>query len=146
VSICSRTFLCADASSTAILAIVSEMSQTQFQQDFREFLECASKLWSDYLSRGPGKLEIGELEPLDKASERCWVALQALRQQHISPRELKELTTAIKTVQELLHQAVERSEGLCFVTGEAGLIPRKDLHERLDKALALIAVASLDKS
>lgn len=120
------------------------MNFSQFQQDLRQYQDCASKLWSDYLSSGPGSLHIGELKPTDEASESCRVALKALPKQHFSPQELKDLIAAIETVQELLHQAVERTEGLCFVTGEAGLLPRKDLHQRLDNALALIAAASLD--
>ena len=48
----------------------------------------------------------------------------------------QELLVALDTVEPLLRRCVERTEGLCFVTGEAGLIPRKDLHEKCETALA----------
>ena len=38
-------------------------------------------------------------------------------------------------------RCARRNEGLCFVTGEAGLIPRKDQHAAYEQALAIVRSA-----
>lgn len=93
--------------------------------------KAAQQIWTMYLELGPGKLadtclndyETAKRQFLEAASSELRPSFQA---------SLGELT-------DLLHRCVHRSEGLCFVTGEAGLIPRKDQHERCEALLAQLA-------
>lgn len=63
---------------------------------------------------------------------------------HLTGEEAK-LAEAAEALRELCHRCCRRSEGLCFITGEAGLIPRRDLHDRFEKALqALRAVVKTE--
>ena len=94
--------------------------------------ETAECLWQCYLSRGPGKTPSSLLDDYLAAQADAVNSLVASR--HCD--ELKEIYSELE---KLLRRCVERSEGLCFVTGEAGLIPRKDLHERCDDLIMRLA-------
>ena len=48
------------------------------------------------------------------------------------------LEKAIGELAPLGARCARRNEGLCFVTGEAGLIPRKDQHAAYEQALAIV--------
>ncbi|MCP4190895.1 MAG: hypothetical protein GY768_09740 [Planctomycetaceae bacterium] len=95
--------------------------------DFRQAALC---LWNDYLDRGPGRL-----------TPELWIQL---KRQHDSlvgelGSESIERWEAVKVLMSLAQDCAETSSGLCFVTGEAGLVPRRDQHERFERALAILA-------
>lgn len=101
----------------------------------------AAQLWQLYLDRGPGQLSTDDLAPFLSAVEQ----VRALVDSPQPNTELKKdtewtskLEDALTRIEPLLRRCVERSEGLCFVTGEAGLIPRKDLHNECDEAILQI--------
>ncbi len=91
------------------------------------------EIWQSYQDAGPGNLDQNLLAPLEEATPG---ALDAAR-------DNAELTAAINTAVDLAERCVKHSQGLCFVTGEAGLLPRKDLHEKMETALSVIQQASL---
>lgn len=94
-----------------------------------QFFDRATALWKSYQEVGPGQVdpnlwsEIPELvsqierEPGDKNTE----IMQAVRQ-----------------IYDLSERCACRSEGLCFITGEAGLIPRRDLLELMESSLRIL--------
>lgn len=101
----------------------------------REFVDQAVLLWNRYLEVGPGKLGQADFDPVDAALQRVNESFSKSSQ--VNDRQ-DELRAAIDDLAELLRRCVERTEGLSFVTGEAGLIPRKDLHQRCDNAISTL--------
>ena len=104
-------------------------------KEIHELVQQAETLWKRYLELGPGKLRKEEFDPLDVAIQRV---NQNLSTQAQSIDCMDELRGAIDDLADLLRRCVERTEGLSFVTGEAGLIPRKDLHQRCDAAICTL--------
>lgn len=98
-----------------------------------EFADAADALWAEYLRTGPGTLKTESLVPFD-------AALAAIRADTSAVPD--KLQAVIAELDDLLHRCVERTEGLSFVTGEAGLIPRRDLHDKCEAALAQLRRAS----
>lgn len=90
------------------------------------FGQAATRLWAAYLEVGPSRVAPELLDTLVSAytsltESRC-----------LSP----ELALNAERLVELSRWAVLRTEGLCFVTGEAGLVPRRDLHAEFEQLLA----------
>ena len=100
---------------------------------FREFLNTASALWSKYLEVGPGQLDPADGELLEEALRR----IREANLDNAIPRDdwRTEFDAAVTTLEPLLLRCVTRPEGLCFVTGEAGLIPNRQQHEQCSGAL-----------
>jgi len=95
--------------------------------------DAARELWEDYLKQGPGKLSNEAMEPF-------WARKAAL------PTDASDVFFVLADLEPLLRRCVERSEGLCFVSGEAGLIPRRDLHTQCDELLdQLKRLSSMEK-
>ncbi len=84
--------------------------------------KAAQDLWQRYLELGPGRLPDDAMEPY--LNERA--ALKT---------DVVEVHALLAELEPLLRRCVERTEGLCFVTGEAGLIPRRDLHAKCEELL-----------
>lgn len=89
-----------------------------------EFETAVSRLWADYQRRGPGKLSARELDPV----ESCFARLDM--------DSWPQLASALQQLHALARRCVLPPEGLSFVTGEAGLLPRQDLHVAFDESLA----------
>lgn len=96
-----------------------------------EVSSAASKLWQLYLSEGPGRLPVSALNEFLAAKHRFDAEIP-----HTPSASREEADACLLELEQLLRRCVERSEGLCFVTGEAGLIPRHDLHESCERLLA----------
>ena len=95
--------------------------------ELQHFLSAAESLWEQYLELGPGKLSSEDHETVNAHFESC----QSL--------ELPEpITKQLCLTHELTRRCAVRPEGLCFITGEAGLIPRKDQHQSLQSAMVAI--------
>ena len=92
----------------------------------------AESLWNKYLELGPGKLPKDGFEPIGSLLGELRRRLSGLDE----PRKgwSEDFESASNDLH-LLRRCVERAEGLSFVTGEAGLIPRRDLHERCEAAI-----------
>ena len=94
---------------------------------FNELYQSAAAFWQMYLEKGPGKLKPTDLVKFVAAADAVKSRLE------LQPNDPNHLL--IVELETLFRRCVERSEGLCYVTGEAGLIPRKDLHERIEAIL-----------
>lgn len=93
----------------------------------RDLYAAAFEFWQDYLKQGPG-----QLTPEDLAN------FESLRDAWEAGHPDETLMSACSELAELFHRCVHRSEGLSFVTGEAGLIPRMDLHARCEHLLRVL--------
>lgn len=97
--------------------------------------ESADLLWSEYIQVGPGKMSpsAGDRFTADAAAVENSVASSS----STVPDEVwvGDLRAVIQEVRDLLRRCVEQAEGLSFVTGEAGLIPRRDLHEKCETGI-----------
>ena len=110
----------------------------RLRHELQTLAETSESLWAKYLEAGPGKLAPDLLTPLDAGlnSVRTAIADHKAGPSTIPVEAWRdELNATISTIENLLHRCVERTEGLSFVTGEAGLIPRRDLHEQCEAAL-----------
>ena len=92
-----------------------------------EFLTIADQLYRDYRIRGPGTLDRQRLESL--------VAAHRLFDDVTISDELR---LAIDDIVGLAEKCVLDPQGLCFLSGEAGLVPRQDLHTKFENALDTI--------
>jgi hypothetical protein len=94
-----------------------------------QFLDRVSALWKSYQDVGPGQV-----------NPSLWTEIPELTA-HIE-RELIDGDTrilqAVRQVSDLSERCACRSEGLCFITGEAGLIPRRDLLELMESSLRIL--------
>ena len=98
-----------------------------------QFVAAAEQLWSQYLQVGPGQLTPDAWHPIKDATDE----LNHLLSPDSNPNA--NLLASVEELQKLLHRCVHQSEGLSFVTGEAGLIPRRDLHERCELLLVQLS-------
>ena len=111
-----------------------------------DFLAVSSEVWEAYQTLGPGKLESQRWEPIDAEAKRLSALLQndeilaTLRESIGTEPEpwLDQLRLAVDTLLDLTRRCATRPEGLCFITGEAGLIPRRDQHQQLEESLDLL--------
>lgn len=93
------------------------------------FEKAARHLWNAYLESGPGELDVV-----------YWNELKARHANLLSPIPSSH-AIAVQHIMDLAERCAERPEGLCFVTGEAGLLPRQADHQRFEDALAQLAQA-----
>lgn len=86
----------------------------------------AQELWNKYLESGPGSLTKDALVEFENAKH------SALSRPGLNSKVLE----VIDQLDPLLRRCVERPEGLCFVTGEAGLIPNRKLHKECEQLIS----------
>ena len=87
--------------------------------------------WRTWLSGGPGSLDAKSFEPVAATAE----GLVDLLQQSETTPDCADAEHAVREICELAERGACRLEGLCFITGEAGLIPRKQDHQSYETAL-----------
>ena len=97
---------------------------TQPSRSLSEFEAAVSRVWKTYQQQGPGQLSAEELEPVEQAFAE--LEFESLPEG---------LVACVQQLHTLAQRSVLRPEGLSFVTGEAGLLPRKDLHAAFDESL-----------
>lgn len=100
---------------------------TQPPSYLSDFEAAISRVWAAYQTQGPGRLSAEELEPIENALAG-WDADSASLPD--------DLVACVQQLYSLAQRCVLRPEGLSFVTGEAGLLPRKDLHATFNESLA----------
>ncbi len=83
-------------------------------------------IWDQYALRGPGAVDPSLIGPVDELGGR----LEALMLQAADglPREVtpSSLEAAVRQATDLARRCATWPQGLCFVSGEAGLVPRRD--------------------
>lgn len=91
----------------------------------RQFLVDAERIWRHYQQQGPGRGDPADAETLRRKA----AAVRAAGP--LEPAVEQALSRVVKT----LAQCCERTQGIHFVTGEAGLIPNKPLIAQLEASL-----------
>lgn len=107
------------------------------------FLHSAEMLWKQYQRVGPGKVDSTFFDTLELAAKRltqaCEDVTKADTAKTLFPGDrtrFSEFINAIDTVLRLAKRCACSPQGLSFVTGEAGLIPNKQLHREFENQLA----------
>jgi len=107
------------------------------------FIEAADAVWTAYQANGPGKVERSLFDPVEVAQREVSALLDdsdlpALAKQ-IAPDDVDDwvesLKQSIDQAGDLAERCARRPEGLCFITGEAGLVPRRDMHAAFEQAM-----------
>lgn len=107
-----------------------------------DFIEHTEKLWQAYQSLGPGKLERSYFDDVEAAAAEVEHTIKepniaAWLEQVDRGIELRDaLQTQTKQLSRLSRACACTPQGLSFITGEAGLIPRRDQHEAFESGLA----------
>ena len=96
----------------------------EIQQTAARFLDAASRVWTRYQEVGPGAVREDLFADVDELAKVVSAA--------VGDADLVEVVAALRG---LCERCCCRSEGLCFITGEAGLVPRRDLHEQFEQSL-----------
>ena len=92
--------------------------------------DAVHRLWAEYQQNGPGGIRVGLWNDVDHA----WNALRK-----DSAAYGNDVQDSARKVVELCRRCALRPEGLCFVTGEAGLVPRRELHAEFGRCLKHLA-------
>lgn len=117
--------------------ILRPMKEAEFAATLTDFTHRVTAVWDRYQDVGPGRVESALYERVESLRDQLIEGLsgcEGLASAADLNRET--LAVAVTTVADLANRCACRSEGLCFITGEAGLIPRRDLHDRYATALA----------
>lgn len=103
----------------------------------REFIDASTAVWNAYQELGPNKIEREKFDEVDAAYRQLKPVLGAIEE-----TVAREATIAtVDKIHDLAFRCVCSPEGLCFVTGEAGLIPRRDFLEAYDSGLKCLEMA-----
>lgn len=117
---------------------MSASEDAAFRQALSQFLEGVSAVWDAYQEHGPGQVDesLFDAVPDAAAAVETYLARTAASDGSASAEAL---IAAVHTLVSLSRQCATSPQGLCFITGEAGLIPRRDQHEAFERALQLVA-------
>ena len=91
-------------------------------------------LRSEYDEHGPGRVDESFYQKVDAAFQ---FLAEVIRNKN-AELEDREVLAAAQTCKDLCYRCVTDPAGLCFVTGEAGLVPRKDLLDAFTNALQFL--------
>lgn len=116
-------------------------AHSELATQLHEFVECASDLWQEYHDRGPGKLDPLRFASVETAADALQTlfekaALASPETTGSDPRDINALRDDITQVRRLAQKCACTPQGLSFITGEAGLIPRRDQHAAFEDSLA----------
>ena len=113
-------------------------------KELRLFYSAVHKIWDCYQASGPGKVDSRMYPAVEVSAERFLVLLaerdKTQTEQHdlIAETEGQSLRAAVVTASRLAKRCACDAAGLSFVTGEAGLIPRRDLIDEFLRSLQII--------
>ena len=107
-----------------------------------EFVEQSETLWRNYRDHGPGKLDRSHFDGVASAASEIESTISdpdiaRWLEQVDRGAELRDtLQAEVKQLSRLARACACTPQGLSFITGEAGLIPRKDQHQAFESGLA----------
>jgi hypothetical protein len=102
------------------------------RDDLNRFIDRAQTIWQQYLEFGPGQLDAATYPPLAEAGDALLTQIESVG----------EASVAIRKIMQLAQVCACSANGLCFISGEAGLIPRLDQPARFEQALELLKIAT----
>lgn len=114
-------------------------TDAEFGAMLSEFADRLELLWNEYERQGPGQVDYGLFAPLEPLAERLIAALETRL-----PVELgnAEISAAVNQAIDLARRCATLPQGLCFVSGEAGLVPRRDQVEAFAAVRGAIRAAA----
>lgn len=95
----------------------------------QQFTSQAEVIWQGYLDHGPGHVESSAYATL------------ATYFAGASEETSQPVTASISRIAELSQKIACTPQGLCFLSGEAGLVPRRDLHAEFEQHLHILQTA-----
>ncbi len=104
------------------------MSEAQLAARLTRFVASVEAVWDAYRDAGAGRVEAALYEPVAAAGEALESTLGAAT-------ESDPILESVRVAKDLARRCACTSLGLSFISGEAGLIPRRDQHEALERAL-----------
>ena len=109
----------------------------RFVVRLNEFVAGVAAIWGDYQARGPGRVDAALYERLEPALQE----LLRLVDGNLAAIDDRRdgLRDAIRQAGDYAHRCACTPQGLCFITGEAGLIPRQDQIAAMARALTQLA-------
>ncbi len=96
-------------------------------------------VWEQYQALGPGGMAAAVIEPIDRLASELETLLDGPVPDGL---DRAELVAAIRQATELSRRCVLLPQGLCFVSGEAGLVPRRDQIDAYAAARAVVHQAA----
>ena len=104
-----------------------------------QLAEAGQSLWARYQVVGPGKVDAAYFDAVQAAAEQ----LEAVLIETEPPHGLQDLHDCSARLRDLSRRCACMPQGLSFITGEAGLIPRRDQHEAMEQALRELRQAAV---
>ena len=95
----------------------------------QQFTAQAETIWQTYVAHGPGHVQ-----------STSHTALTAYSADAIAETS-ESIAASISRIEQLSQQIACTPQGLCFVSGEAGLVPRRDLHAEFAQHLEILQAA-----
>jgi hypothetical protein len=115
------------------------------------FATCCAEIWESYQNLGVGRLTAGLFGDPTLLSQRLLQTLGNLNSLtdtceplRCIAQEVPSLLRSVERCRDLSMRCKESPAGLCFVTGEAGLIPRRDLEDQLQQDLEFLAAKAAE--
>ncbi len=103
------------------------MTHPENPEELQEFIDRIDAIWQQYQVRGPGNLD-----------KELWKGVTELQEVLLQSQTEPEFEQAVNQLASLAERCVLRPEGLNFVTGESGLLPRKEWHGAMKQGLNLL--------
>ncbi len=121
-------------------------SACQLLEPLAEFTRQAGRIWTAYQVSGPGGVERESFDGVDASASELrrllgnaeLIGAVGQLTGNDPERWLHELADAVGRAHDLSYRCACTSLGLCFITGEAGLLPRRDQHESFQQALGIL--------
>ena len=118
----------------------------QFVTQLKEFTTRVAVVWEAYQSCGPGNVDnelFGGVDEMAQALNSPFENEELIRDvSNLVNVDSDEWRIKIERLRDLCYRCVCTPQGLCFITGEAGMIPRKDQHEAIALPSNRIAIRS----
>jgi hypothetical protein len=103
-----------------------------------EFVEGAERIRQEYAQLGPGGVAPQRYDVVNQSYQRLMEVVATSDARSWASLSLGTFTEALETARERAWQCACTQQGLSFVSGEAGLIPRQDWHRSFDSALEML--------
>ena len=100
-----------------------------------DFSDGIDRLWEQYDACGPGEVDSGLLEPIETLAGQLTGLLAGPLPAAV---DRAALASAISQATDLARRCATLPQGLCFVSGEAGLVPRTDQINAFATARAMV--------
>lgn len=120
----------------------SRESVRQFVEQLKNYVDQIGMIWQAYQENGPGRVNEELYEGIESSSEQLVERLQNRDVVETLERRtecsLEDFRNSLKQLQDLSRRCVLLPQGLCFLSGEAGLIPRKDQVDAFEQSFAVL--------